>query len=63
MFVFAVPLLERIGHVLKFKGLDAVDGSPMLDIKPYVQSCCLTDRTTVPAWMKQIHKGLGIDIF
>lgn len=30
-----VNLLERKGNVLKVKGLDALDGSPVIDIKPY----------------------------
>jgi tRNA-Thr(GGU) m(6)t(6)A37 methyltransferase TsaA len=30
-----VSLLERRGNILKVKGLDAIDGSPVIDIKPY----------------------------
>ncbi|MDW7989557.1 MAG: tRNA (N6-threonylcarbamoyladenosine(37)-N6)-methyltransferase TrmO [Archaeoglobaceae archaeon] len=30
-----VELLERIGNVLKVRGLDAVDETPVIDIKPY----------------------------
>lgn len=30
-----VELLERQGRKLKIKGLDAVDGTPVLDLKPY----------------------------
>ena len=30
--------LERTGRFLKVKGLDALDGSPLLDIKPYSAS-------------------------
>jgi len=30
-----VPLLERRGNLLRVKGLDAIDGSPLIDIKPY----------------------------
>lgn len=62
VLVSVVPLLERLGNVLKVQGLDAVDGSPILDIKPYVQPHCGVERATVPAWMEQIHKDLGIDI-
>ena len=29
-------LVKRVGHVLYVEGLDAVDGTPVLDIKPYV---------------------------
>ena len=31
-----VRLLERKGNALKVRGLDAFNGSPVLDIKPYV---------------------------
>ena len=33
--VSTVELLERKGRKLTVKGLDAVDGTPVLDIKPY----------------------------
>ncbi|KPJ49432.1 S-adenosyl-L-methionine-binding protein [candidate division TA06 bacterium DG_26] len=31
-----VELLERNGNLLKVRGLDAVEGTPLLDIKPYI---------------------------
>lgn len=34
--VCVVELIERNGNVLKVRGLDALDGSPLVDIKPYV---------------------------
>ncbi len=34
--VSAVPLLARDGAALRVRGLDAVDGTPVLDIKPYL---------------------------
>lgn len=63
VLVSAVPLVARVGNVLKVKGLDAVDASPILDIKPYIQPYWGQDPTTVPAWMRQIHRDLGIDLF
>ena len=33
-----VELVAREGNVLKVRGLDALDGTPLLDIKPYVPS-------------------------
>lgn len=30
-----VELIERKGRILKVKGLDAIDGTPVVDIKPY----------------------------
>jgi len=31
-----VKLIARQGNILQVKGLDALDGSPLLDIKPYI---------------------------
>jgi formylmethanofuran dehydrogenase subunit E len=31
-----VELIERKGNKLKVKGLDALEGTPLLDIKPYL---------------------------
>lgn len=33
-----VELLAREDNMLKVKGLDAIDGTPLLDIKPYISS-------------------------
>lgn len=49
-----VNLIERRGNVLKVTGLDALDGSPILDIKPY-QPYQEPKDTRVPDWMKKIH--------
>ena len=63
VLVSAVRLLERTGNVLKVKGLDAVDGSPVIDIKPYVLPYYGVENSTVPEWMIKIHRDLGIDLF
>jgi len=42
-----VELMERNGRLLKVRGMDALDGSPLIDIKPYssqvdsVQDSCI----------------------
>jgi tRNA-Thr(GGU) m(6)t(6)A37 methyltransferase TsaA len=54
ILVTVVRLIERRGNVLKVTGLDALDGSPILDIKPY-QPYYETEDFRVPAWMKKIH--------
>ena len=33
-----MELVAREGNVLKVRGLDALDGTPLLDIKPYIPS-------------------------
>ncbi len=44
-----VELLERNGRVLKVKGLDAVDGTPVLDVKPY-DYIDIRESISVPKW-------------
>ncbi|MCD6358431.1 MAG: tRNA (N6-threonylcarbamoyladenosine(37)-N6)-methyltransferase TrmO [Dehalococcoidia bacterium] len=56
ILVMAVRLLERKGNILRVEGLDAVDGSPVLDIKPYVPSYYAKDEVRESDWMKQIHR-------
>jgi len=58
ILVSTVPLLERAGNVLNVKGLEAVDGSPLIDIKPYVEAYHGVEDPKVPRWMQQIHKDL-----
>lgn len=31
-----VRVIERKGNILRVKGIDAIDGTPLIDIKPYV---------------------------
>jgi tRNA-Thr(GGU) m(6)t(6)A37 methyltransferase TsaA len=46
-----VRLLERRGNVLKVKGLDAIDGTPVIDIKPYLPGYDSATDAKVPPWM------------
>jgi len=45
-----VSLIERQGNILKVKGLDALDGTPILDIKPYLRSGDFIPDTRGPSW-------------
>jgi len=45
-----VRLLERRGNILIVEGLDALDGSPVIDIKPYLPAYDGAD-ATVPDWI------------
>ena len=58
VLVSTVPLLAREGYVLKVKGLEAVDGSPLIDIKPYVESYHSVENPRFPDWLLQIHRDL-----
>jgi tRNA-Thr(GGU) m(6)t(6)A37 methyltransferase TsaA len=46
-----VELLERRGNVLKVKGLDAIDGTPVIDIKPYIPGYDSDTDVRVPKWV------------
>ena len=46
-----VRLLERRGNVLKVQGLDAIDGTPVLDIKPYIPGYDSADDARTPSWV------------
>jgi tRNA (Thr-GGU) A37 N-methylase len=54
-----VRLLERKGNVLKVQGLDAIDGSPLIDIKPYNPSYYAAEDVKVADWMAQIHREIA----
>ncbi len=46
--VSAVRLVERTGTVLRVRGLDAIDGTPVLDIKPYLPEYDALPGATIP---------------
>ena len=46
-----VRLLHRDGNILKVEGLDAVDGSLLIDIKPYIPGYDSVDDAKVPQWI------------
>jgi len=48
-----VKLLKRRGNSLKVQALDAVDGTPVLDIKPY-DHIDVQKRIRVPAWWRKL---------
>jgi tRNA-Thr(GGU) m(6)t(6)A37 methyltransferase TsaA len=58
ILVSAVRLLGREGNVLRVKGLEAVDGSPVIDIKPYSPSYYGAENPLIPEWMERIHREL-----
>ena len=49
--ISVVRLLERRGNVLKVKGLDAINGTPIIDIKSYFPRD--EAGVTVPPWAKR----------
>jgi len=55
--VTAVELLAVRGNTIMVRGLDAIDGSLILDVKPYfpVYDCRVEART--PGWVDELMKG------
>ena len=52
----AVRVLGHDGSVLRVQGLDAIDGTPVLDIKPYVPVFDRIEAAATPAWIDEIMK-------
>ena len=61
ILVTIVRLLERKGNTLKVTGLDALDGSPILDIKPYLPDQQGLKDVRMPDWMKKMHNKFKED--
>ena len=54
--VTAVPLLSRDKNVLRVQALDAIDGTPLLDIKPYTPAFDKVENARVPEWCTRIYE-------
>lgn len=61
ILVTTVKLLAREGNILKVQGLEAIDGSPVIDIKPFAKGYHNADNPVSPEWMEDIHKYLEGD--
>lgn len=61
VLITAVQLLERDGACLRVMGLEAVDGSPILDIKPYNPNYYRVNDAKIPDWLEQLHKKIGAE--
>jgi len=57
--VIPVKIMERKGPTLRVTGLDAVDGSPVIDIKPYLPSYYSVPDAKLSAWMNQLLDEMG----
>lgn len=51
-----VQLVERRGNTLFVRGLDAVDGTPVLDIKPCTPGDSPSEELRMPPWMHQMYR-------
>ena len=53
--VSVVRLMKRRGNILRVEGLDAIDGTPVLDIKPYFPDHDAIASATVPEWARALR--------
>ena len=54
-----VRLIERKDNILVVTGLDAVNESPVIDIKPYVGRFYPDEDIRIPDWMQQIQQEVA----
>jgi tRNA-Thr(GGU) m(6)t(6)A37 methyltransferase TsaA len=54
--VSVVSLLRRRRNILRVKGLDAIDGTLILDVKPYIPGYDDVSDARVPDWLAQRRK-------
>lgn len=52
--ISTVKLLSRKNNSVKVKGLDILDGTPILDIKPYTPAYDLVSKAKVPEWVSRL---------
>jgi tRNA (Thr-GGU) A37 N-methylase len=50
--------LESVeGTSVRVRGLDAVEGTPVLDLKPYLSGCAPRGEVREPPWAREIMEG------
>ena len=54
-----VKLIKREGNVLTVQGLDAIDGTPVIDIKSYMVPNIARKDLRMPEWVAKLHKQHG----
>ncbi len=55
--VTTVKLIRREKNRLFVQGLDAINGTPVVDVKPYVPEFDAIDSCRVPSWMPRLMQG------
>ena len=59
VLITVVKLLEKKGNVLTVAGLDAIDGSPVVDIKPYVNGMYPQENVVIADWMSRLMEEIA----
>lgn len=55
--VSVARLLRRRRNILRVEGLDAIDGTPVLDVKPYFANYDAVPDADMPDWAKALREG------
>ncbi len=50
-------VVSATGHTIEVEGLDAVDGSPVLDVKPYLGGFAPRGEVIEPEWATELMQG------
>ncbi len=58
VLISTVRLLARRGNILEVQALDALDGSLIVDIKPYMEMTPEADQPRFPDWLRKLRKDL-----
>lgn len=55
VLISTVRLIGRENNILHVKGLEALNGSPLIDIKPYIALDETDGEPLFPEWIKKLH--------
>jgi tRNA (Thr-GGU) A37 N-methylase len=55
--ITVVPLVAVTPEGLRVRGLDAIDGTPILDLKPYFPQFDSAPGARVPEWVARLMRG------
>jgi tRNA-Thr(GGU) m(6)t(6)A37 methyltransferase TsaA len=59
ILVTTVRIMGKKGNTLRVQGLEAVDGSPIIDIKPYTMTYCSAEDVKLSDWMNRIQLAMS----
>ena len=55
--ITAVAIVRVEAGVLVVRGLDAIDGTSVIDVKPYYPAYDLVEKAVVPEWVDRLMQG------
>lgn len=57
--ITAASLVSREKNILRVQGVDAMDGTPIVDIKPYTPAFDKVENAKIPEWSKRVYEMEG----